>query len=207
MSESIQAKEVVAMTLEAIYEQHCASGSPAIRAHLPRLRALADGLDIAVEFGVKYGASSSALLMGAKRVISYDIQAKPQAMELKAAANGRWDYRIQDSREAPVTESDLIFFDSQHDFDTLKAELDRHGDSARRYLVFHDATTFGEVAADGESGRQRWTYAPGVSVPREHWGIRPAIDFFMVEHSWWQIAARYVDSHGLLVLERRPNGV
>lgn len=191
-------------SVEAFYERALQTPS-AITAHLPRLRALADGLELAVEFGVKRGASSSALLLGAARVMSFDIVATPEARLLQQLAGDRWDYRLEDSRTAEIPEVDLILFDSLHTFDQLEVELARHGHRSRRYLVFHDVTTFGEVGAVGETGRQAWTYtAGGGSVPRSHWGIRPAIDAWQVAHDEWRIAERCVDSHGLLVLERRP---
>jgi hypothetical protein len=186
--------------LEAFYAESQRT-SLAIATHLPRLRALAEGLTLAVEFGVKRGASSSALLLGAAQVISYDLQATPQARELQRLAGDRWTLRLQDSRTADVPPCDLIFFDSQHDYDQLTAEL-AQADRASRYLVFHDVLTFGAVAADGESGMPRWTYVVGQSVPRAHLGIRPAIDAFLIAHRAWQIAASYWDAHGLLVLER-----
>ena len=190
------------MTLEEVYEQHCKSGT-AIAAHLPRLRALADGLDVAVEFGVKRGASATALLLGAKRVISVDIQETPQARAIEALADGRWLYLIGDSRRADLPPSDLLFIDSQHDYAHVKAELQAHAHHVRRYLIFHDVSTFGEVAAVGETGKQAWQYTPGQSVPQAHWGIRPAIDWLQIVDDSWRVKARYVDSHGLLVLERR----
>lgn len=190
------------MTLEDLYQQHCKSGT-AIAAHLPRLRALADGLALAIEFGVKRGASSTALLLGAKQVISLDIVETPQARAIESLAGGRWDYRIEDSRSAQLPPCDLLFVDSQHDYAHVKAELEAHAHHVRRYLIFHDVSTFGEVAAVGETGKQAWQYTPGQSVPSAYWGIRPAIDWLQIVDDSWRIKARYVDSHGLLVLERR----
>lgn len=188
--------------LEALYAKHCASGS-AMAAHLPRLRALAEGCELAVEFGVKRGASSTALLLGANHVISYDIVATPDAQALQRMVGGRWAYRLQDSRTADVPLCDLLLLDSLHQYAQVKAELDAHADRARHWLVFHDVSTFGEIGADGESGRHLWTYTVGQSVPPAAYGIRPAIDELLIRDPTWHIAARYVDSHGLLVLERR----
>lgn len=188
-------------TIQSIYDSHCAVNT-AITPHLPRLRKLAEGLGLAVEFGVKRGASSSALLLGADHVISYDVRATQEAKELAEVAGSRWDYRIGDSRTADIPAPDLIFVDSQHDYEQCKAELDAHGRKAKRYLVFHDTITFGVVGANGETGRHKWTYVQGQSVPMDCLGLRPAIDDFMVANPEWRIAASYHDSHGLLVLQR-----
>jgi hypothetical protein len=190
------------VTVESIYAAHCA-GNTAIASHLPRLRALATGLDVAVEFGVKRGASSSALLLGAGRVISYDIAATSEARELKRIAGERWDYRIGDSRTAEFDQADLLFIDSQHDAEQCRAELDAHADGVRRFLVAHDTITFGSVGADGESGLHKWQYARGQSCPADALGVRIAFDELMIRDPSWRIVAHYPDSHGLLVLERR----
>jgi len=188
--------------IEGLYVQHCQSGS-AIAAHLPRLRQLARGAALAVEFGVKCGASTTALLLGAERVISYDISQTPEAQDLQALAGDRWSYRIQDSRVATIPDCDLLFIDSQHSYDQMIAELMQHADQVQRWLVCHDTITFGSIAAIGETGRHAWTYQPGQSVPFEALGIRPAIDALMISDPTWHLAAHYTESHGLLVLERR----
>lgn len=190
------------MTLEEIYRRHVAANT-AISAHLPRLRELAEHCESAVEFGVKRGGSSSAFLMGADRVTSFDIVQTPEALALKAAVGDRWDYRIEDSRYAEVPECDLMFVDSLHTFDQVQAEL-AHAGKCSRFLIFHDVTTFGEIGALGETGRQSWAYVPGrESCPQVHLGIRPAIDDLMIRDPSWRIIERRTDSHGLLVLERQ----
>lgn len=193
----------VEVLLEQVYARHVA-GATAIAAHLPRLRALAEGLDVAVEFGVKRGASTSALLLGAARVVSYDVMRTPEAMALEALVGPRWSYRIADSRTASFGHADLLFVDSLHTYDQVRAELEAHAASVRRYIVLHDVLTFGSVGARGESGEQLWRYKAGQSVPLEALGIRPAIDELLIRDPTWHIAASYHDSHGLLVLERRP---
>lgn len=192
------------MDLETLYTQHCGSGT-AIALHLQRLRALASGLSDVIEFGVKRGASSTAWLLGAEHVTSYDIVPTIEARQLEQLAHGRWTYRIQSSLEAPVQECDLLFIDSLHTFAQCDAELRRHADLVSRYLVFHDTLTFGSVGADGESGRQLWDYHThlGQSVPMDALGIRPAIDRLMMRDSSWRVRSHHLDNHGLLVLERR----
>lgn len=190
------------MTLEQLYAEHCGRNT-AIAPHLPRLRALATGCELAVEFGVKKGASTTALLLGAAKVFSVDLVETKQARALQQIAGARWTYQIADSRQIEIPEPDLILFDSLHTFAQVASELAAHGMKARRYLVFHDVTTFGEIGALDETGRQSWTYVPGKgSCPFEYLGIRPAIDLFQCEHPEWRTYMRYFDSHGLLVLRR-----
>jgi hypothetical protein len=188
--------------IEAFYTHEMHHPERGMTAHLPRVRALADGLAIAVEFGVKRGASSAALLLGATRVVSYDIVETPQARVLQRLAGSRWEYRLEDSRTAAIPACDLLLVDSLHTYAQVQSELCQHAAKVRRWLVFHDTITFGSIGAHGETGQHLWRYVQGQSVPMAAMGIRPAIDELMIRDPSWMIRAHHVDSHGLLVLER-----
>lgn len=190
-------------SVEAFYRDQLTQPR-AITAHLPRLLDLASLCDTVVEFGVKKGASSSALILGAReKVSSWDIFATSAAMVLKRLAGAKWDYTIDDSRLAQFTQCDLLFIDSLHTYDHLSYELLAHAHKAKRFLVFHDTITFGSIGANGETGRWSWEPVLGQSVPSQHLGIRPAIDNLMMQDRSWAIRDHFTDSHGLLVLERR----
>lgn len=189
-------------TLEQIYKRHLERQHPTTL-HLPRLRALAEGLELVVEFGVRIGASSSALLMGAAHVISFDIEETPQARELESAAP-HWDYRLESSLETNPIVCDGLFVDSFHTYEQCRGELQRHADNVRGWIAFHDTLTFGSVGGIGNTGQQMWDYGKhrGQTVPPEFLGIRPAIDELMIRDSSWRIEAHYLDAHGMLVLRR-----
>jgi len=56
----------------------------------------------------------------------------------------------------------------------------------RKYLVFHDTTTYGEVG----------------QVPGSR-GLWPAIEEFLGENSEWTLSARVQNNNGLTILARR----
>jgi cephalosporin hydroxylase len=174
--------------IEAFYARELTLSHRKMTAHLPRLRELATGLDLAVEFGVRHGASSSALLLGAKHVVSFDTVQRRRALHLQFLAGDRWEYRIADSATVTIPACDLLFIDSLHTYEHCDAELRAHARSVCRYLVFHDSIGYGSV---GEPVKRKTTL-----------GIRPAIDALMIRDRSWRIAAHYLDSSGLLVLER-----
>lgn len=190
-----------ARSLKEFYET-CLTIPTAITPHLQTLRHYASKCEIACEFGVKRGFSSSALLMGAAVVHSWDIAPTREAQRLAQLAP-RWDYHIEDSRLCQTPVCDLLFVDSLHTYAQVKAELDTMRGLIRKYLICHDVLTFGSVGADGESGRQSWAYEPGQSVPQEHLGIMPAILEFMAADPCWDVLEINPYSHGLLVLKRR----
>ena len=192
------------MGLETLYQQHCQSSRHSTASHLLRLREYATGCDLAIEFGTRHGASASALLLGARRVISYDLVRSDHLAALQRAAGSRWTFSQQDSRAAPVIACDLLFIDSLHTYVQLATELLCHADAVTRWLIFHDTMTFGSIGADGESGCPSFQLTRGVQIPREHYGIRLAIDELQIRDPSWRIHAHYPESHGLLVLKRCP---
>ncbi len=193
------------MDLETLYQQHCQSRRHSTAAHLPHLREYATGCDLAIEFGTRHGASASALLLGAQRVISYDLERSAHLPALERAAGARWTFRQQDTLEAPVTPCDLLFLDSRHTYAHLALELARHAGVVTRWLIFHDTMTFGSIGADGESGCPSFQLTRGAQIPRPHYGIRLAIDELQIRDPSWHLIAHYPESHGLLVLGRTGN--
>lgn len=191
--------------VEAIYNGHCQNERHSTGPHLPRLRQYAVGCNVAVEFGTQYGAATSALLMGALSVISYDVERSPRLDALAAAAGDRLLLCQQDTRTAPViVPCDLLFVDSAHTYAQVAAELTRHADAVTRWLIFHDAMTFGSIGADSASGAVSWLPKRGVAIPPGHYGIRLAIDELQIRDPSWRVYAHFPESHGLLVLKRCP---
>jgi len=45
--------------------------------------------------------------------------------------------------------TDLLFIDTRHVYRQLCDELARHGSKARKYMCWHDTTTFGDAGEDG----------------------------------------------------------
>lgn len=168
---------------------------------LDRLRKLASECDLVVEFGVRKGVSTFALLLGAKRVISYDLYTNKNVSDLKIMAGDHWRFIQQDTLKAEIPKCDMIFFDTLHTYTHLKKELIRHGHKARKYLVFHDTITFGIQGADGATGAYIKGWEKGVFDPDNH-GIRLAIDQYMVDNRQWFIKYHWPHSNGLLVLQR-----
>jgi len=198
----VSTRSLDATSIEEFFQSELTHQERAITGHLETLRLLASRVSIVCEFGVKRGASSAALLLGADEVYSYDIKETKEARRLEALACGRWHYMVANSLDVMIPACDLLFIDSLHTFAQCDAELRRHATRVLRFLVFHDSMTFGVIGADGETGHPLWTQAQGQAVPSGAWGIRPAIDNLMIREPWWRIVRHDYHSHGLLVVER-----
>jgi hypothetical protein len=172
-------------TLEQLYDAEALRPDSDIIEHLPKLRALASACKLVVEFGVFRGASSVALLLGCPGyVYSYDVRKQPEVDEIARASNGRWVFRLADSATAAIPACDMLWIDSWHTGEHLRAELDNHAHMVNRWIAMHDTETFGHRGEDG---------SPGL------WG---ALQDWLAEHPEWRLAEHYTNNNGFTLLER-----
>ena len=81
------------------------------------------------------------------------------------------------SLEIELDETQLIFFDTDHNYEQLKRELVLHGNKSTRYLAFHDTTRFAKE-------------------------LIPAINEFLENTDEWIVAHQTNECQGLVVLGR-----
>ena len=152
---------------------------PDIIEHLDYMTELARDCDVIVEFGVREGGSTHAWLRAEpKQLISIDIlewvlRYTRQYYDLFAADRGI-DFQVRqgDSLKVEPIPCDLLFIDTDHTYDQLLAELRRHGDSARKYIVCHDTVSapdcFGAVGMFCRSPnwkiKEHFTHNSGLTV-------------------------------------------
>jgi hypothetical protein len=150
--------------------------------HLMTLRSYATGCEWIAELGTECGWSTSAWLAARpRRVDCYDIKRQPEVATLEevAAAEGiQFTFHLEDSRTCELGTPDLLFIDTDHTYDQLRAELAAHGDAARRYLIFHDTETFPEMV--------------------------PALAQWAQRSPHWHLREHFRHQHGLTIYERRP---
>lgn len=162
--------------------------------HLPILRSLAEQCENVTEFGTRGGVSTTALLSARpRRLTCYDLSRSGEIELLEKAArevNVAFQL-IQRSTVEPgfeIEETDFLFIDTLHTYRQLLNELRLHGHKARRYLAFHDFTTFG--------------LRDEVDQGSEYPGLLPAFFQFLAESkSTWRIAHYNPANNGLVVLE------
>ncbi len=171
-------------TLAQMYETACRTPSD-IREHLPTLCGLANECRHVTEFGTRTGVSTTAFLHARpQRLVCYDRVRFPQVDALERTADGtEFVFRREDVLHAEIEETDLLFIDTLHDYEQLAEELRLHAGKARRYVVLHDTTTFGER---GETPGRR--------------GLWPAVEEFLALGAF-RLQARYENNNGLAVLE------
>jgi len=169
------------LELEELYAQRCIGGDAGIHELLPTLRDFAARAESVVEFGSYTGNSTVALLCGLPRTMtSVDIAKRQANVDLEQIIPTEIEYRFleADDRQIDIEPTDLLFIDTEHTYEQLHAELERHADKVKRWIVMHDTVTFGDQ-------------------------LNPAITEFLAAHpGWWEIL-RLENCNGLTVLERK----
>ncbi len=174
-------------SLSERYERLCREPND-ISEHLPVLREYAAQCDDVVEFGMRGGNSTTALLAGGPRQLtSIDQHLCPVFADLALLAGPtQFEFRLADTRELEPIACDLLFIDTWHTRAQLDAELHRHAGAVRRWILLHDTTTFGDVGEDGGPG------------------LWPAVEqFYWAHSSRWRLAQRWTNQNGLTLLERQ----
>jgi len=139
---------------------------------------------------IAFGAA--LLLARPKRMLSYDIEDRRFDLEnyLRLARDAGVDFAFvkADVLAIDIEPTDLLFIDTFHTYRQLDSELARHADKARRFILLHDTTTYGQQGEDGAK--------PGLTA---------ALHDFLAVAPEWRVRKRYDDENGLTVLARRDS--
>ena len=134
------------------------------------------------EFGVYTGLSTTAFLLGnPKKLRSYDITDENLSIldDLNAHAkkeNIDFQFILGDSLKINIDPVDLLFIDTVHKKKHTEAELFRHSDKVKKFIILHDTSAW-----------------PGV--------FEAAVDFLIKNKNWF-IFEHCNKNSGLLVLKK-----
>lgn len=174
------------MDFEKEYQEACARVTD-IHEHLPVLSDLTSQCTHVTELGVGWAQSTRAFLRHDVELHSYEYMPQPGIQEFfaEAKSSGRnVTLHIDDTRKVEIAPTDFLFVDSLHIYEQVQEELRLHADKARKFIGFHDTTSFAER---GEFGGR---------------GIWPAVQEFMDTHPEWQLVERRTNNNGLTILKR-----
>jgi len=174
------------MDFEKEYQDACAKDTD-IHEHLPIISELTSHCNHVTELGVGWAQSTRAFLRHDVELHSYEFMPQPGIREFfeQAKNAGRnVTLHVDDTRKIEIAETDFLFVDSLHIYEQVQKELELHANKARKYIGFHDTTTY---ADNGEFGGT---------------GIWPAIQEFIHSHPEWQLVERRTNNNGLTILKR-----
>tara|TARA_B100000131_G_scaffold313744_1_gene349524 strand:+ start:15 stop:875 length:861 start_codon:yes stop_codon:yes gene_type:complete len=180
-----------------LYKLHCDIPSD-IHEHLPVIKKYAEECDHITEMGVRWIVSTWALLMGQpKKLVAIDYEnpsvhkdyngeEKLKIVEEDSKKVGiDFEFLEADTRKIEIEPTDLLFIDTEHNYDQLKAELEIHPKNAKKYMMFHDTVSFAREGMDGKNK-----------------GLMDAIEEFLEDNNDWKIKEHYENNNGLLIMER-----
>lgn len=169
------------------YNEACNRGSD-INELLPVLYKYGLECNHITEFGVRSVVSTYAWIEANCSVIrAYDIDYHPNMEEAKNMANNKnidLQFIIKNDLEANIEKTEILFIDTLHNYEQLKAELNMHSDKASKFIILHDVYTFGHKGETSELG------------------LLKAVFEFLKNHNEWKIEEFLFNNNGLLILKR-----
>jgi len=173
-----------------------------INEHFPAIIKYGSECETITEMGVRGIISTWAWLACApKRLVSYDLYNPSrwggdiQSVYDTAEAYGlNFRFEEADVLKLEIEETDLLFIDTWHAYDQLKKELQLHSSKVKKYICFHDTTSYAHQ--DEQRGNVNSWEGETKGI-----GIWPAIEEFLEEGNWRMIE-RFENCNGFTVIER-----
>lgn len=164
-----------------------------INEHLETLKKYTEKCEFVIELGTGQTVSTWAFLAGLpKKFHTIDIKHPSERgidfsiIEKTALDNNiEFQFFLESSLEINLPPHDLLFIDTKHNYETLKAELNKHNHLTKKYIIFHDTVSFGD--------RDEFGDGPGLNL---------AIDEFLAVHTEWKVLEIFSHNNGLTVLHR-----
>ena len=191
--------------INKIHQQHSD-----INEHIPTIIELAQECDHITEMGCRWVVSTWAWLAGMPKdgLVTYDIlnpthwtgehDVIKDVEDTAKAYNIDFKFIEADVCAIEIEETDLLFIDTWHCYDQLKEELRLHAHKSRKYICFHDTTTFAHSGESNESDH-RWV---GNLTPNK--GLWDAVTEFLDENlDTWELKKRYTNNNGFTIIERK----
>jgi len=176
-----------------------------INEHIPTLIEYASECETITEMGVRAITSTWAFLGAApKKLISYDMENPSHyganinvVYEVAKQYELNYEFIQADVLTIDIEETDLLFLDTWHAYDQLKAELDKHNHKAKKYIIMHDTTSY-EFRDEPLTSEN--TFKGEQSSGK---GLWPAITEFLEENNDWELYKRFTNNNGITILKRK----
>jgi glycosyltransferase involved in cell wall biosynthesis len=150
-----------------------------INEHLQTLKNYADMCYSVIEMGVREGASTVAFLNSDSKLTSYDLYISKNVtgyFEIAKRYGKDCTYLQGDTRVLDIEPCDMLFIDTEHTYEQLTIELNRHHSKVKSFIAFHDTVTFPDLLV--------------------------ALNDFLKDHSEWTIIEHHTNNNGLTVIAR-----
>jgi len=175
-----------------------------INEHIPTFIEYGSECETITEMGVRAISSTWAWLGSApKKLTSYDMENPSHygadinvVYEVAKQYGLNFEFIKADVLTIEIEPTDLLFLDTWHAYDQLKAELVQHSPKVSKYIIMHDTTSyeFKDEPLTSENTFQ------GVKSTGK--GLWPAITEFLEEYPEWILHKRYTNNNGITIIKR-----
>ena len=177
-----------------------------INEHLPTIIKYGQECDHITEMGVRGVLSTWGWLASAPKtkLISYDLHnpskwgGNIKEVEETAQAYGiNFQFIEANVLEIDIEKTDLLFIDTWHHYNQLKCELKRHSSKVRKYICFHDTTSYehhSEPTTSENSFDEELVWDKGL------WDA--VVEFLDENKESWRLKERFTNNNGFTVIER-----
>ena len=175
-----------------------------INEHFPAILKYGSECNHITEMGVR-GINSTWgwLASNPKKLVLYDIQDPStfggQLQDVSDTANHigtEFEFHLANVLDIEIEETDLLFIDTWHAYKQLSAELKLHSSKVRKYICFHDTTSYATV---DENSYESW----GNEWKSEGIGIWKAIEEFLENNLDWELEHRFTNNNGFTIIRRK----
>ena len=178
-----------------------------INEHIPTIIELAQECDHITEMGCRWVVSTWAWLAGLPKngLVTYDIlnpmnwtgehDVIKDVEDTAKAYNIDFKFIEADVCAIEIEETDLLFLDTWHSYKQLTSELKLHASKVKKYICFHDTTSY---ATKDETNYEEW----GDEWKAEGIGIWKAIEEFLESNPEWVLEKRFTNNNGFTIIKR-----
>jgi len=135
------------------------------------------------ECGLRKGKSTIAILASTpNKFISYELfpieEEINKIKEMAKIENLNFIVKIEDSRKCVIEDTDVLFIDTEHNYEQLYTELTKHANNVRHKIIMHDTETFPKMTS--------------------------ALYDFLNSHQEWEVELVKHNNNGLTIIRRLP---
>lgn len=177
-----------------------------INEHLPTIIRYGQECDHITEMGVRSILSTWGWLASApkKKLISYDLQNPSKwggnindVVETAKAHGINFEFVEADVLKIDIEETDLLFIDTWHHYNQLTAELKKHSNKVKKYICFHDTTSYEHHSEPITSEN---SYSDELIWEKGLWDA--VTEFLDANADTWKLKERFTNNNGFTIIER-----
>jgi hypothetical protein len=182
-----------------------------INEHIPTIIRYGQECNHITEMGVRGIISTWAWLAAApKKLIAYDIENPikwggeiQDVYDTAKAYNLDFTFIESDVLKLEIEETDLLFLDTLHIHNQLKSELKLHSSKVKKYICFHDTTSYETRNELPIEHHPDYRDILGHDYDRNKQGLWSVVEDFLEENkSVWKLKERFTNNNGFTIIER-----